>query len=195
MASTGATASTKSSHLVIPAIIGVAVGLLAVAVVFLVRDSEPVILLTDTDGEDVQVWIEGDVARPGLYQLQETSTVSDVLRLAGAQPAAVDLGGLDPNQPVTNGLQIVVASRESPPGEATSDQRIPSSSTGQVININAADASTLELLPGIGPVLAGRIIEYRQQNGAFTTVDELDAIRGISPRMVDEMRSMISVGD
>jgi competence protein ComEA len=63
-----------------------------------------------------------------------------------------------------------------------------------VVNINTASAAQLEELPGIGPVLAERVVAYREQNGPFQSVDELAEVAGISDRMVDELRALITTG-
>jgi competence protein ComEA len=64
---------------------------------------------------------------------------------------------------------------------------------GRLININSASASELELLPGVGPAMAGRIIEYRRQNGRFRSVDSLDEVKGIGPRTLEKLRPLIRV--
>jgi len=61
------------------------------------------------------------------------------------------------------------------------------------ININTASAAELELLPGIGPALAGRIIEYRSGSGPFRTVDQLDDVKGIGPRTLEKLRPLVRV--
>jgi competence protein ComEA len=63
------------------------------------------------------------------------------------------------------------------------------------ININTADASELDRLPGIGPAISSRIVEYRTEHGPFTIIDDLSLVSGISARMVDEMHTLITVGD
>ena len=62
-----------------------------------------------------------------------------------------------------------------------------------LVNINTADVAGLDALPGIGPTLAGRIVTYRTEHGAFVSVDDLDAVTGISSRMVDDLRDLITV--
>ena len=61
------------------------------------------------------------------------------------------------------------------------------------MNLNTADATALETLPGIGPALAQRITEYRQQHGSFKTVDQLDEVSGIGPALLEKLRSKVTV--
>ena len=64
---------------------------------------------------------------------------------------------------------------------------------GGLFNLNTADAATLETLPGVGAALAGRILEWREQNGAFASVDELDEVSGIGPAMLAKVRDLVTV--
>jgi competence protein ComEA len=68
------------------------------------------------------------------------------------------------------------------------------SASNGLININTASLGDLEQLPGIGPVIAQRIIEFREFYGPFTSIDQLDEVTGISPDMVDELRPLVTVG-
>jgi competence protein ComEA len=70
----------------------------------------------------------------------------------------------------------------------------PPATTQAAININTATTTELDALPGVGPAIAARIIEHRELNGPFRTVDDLEAVSGISQRMVNEMRHLITVG-
>ena len=78
-------------------------------------------------------------------------------------------------------------------GEATTGQ--DGSQISNKININTADATTLDSLPGIGPVYASRIIEYRQANDGFKSIEEIEQIKGIGPATFEKMKDMITVGE
>jgi len=85
------------------------------------------------------------------------------------------------------------------PAVATPDDPAPEPAPGPPpvashrVNLNTASASELELLPGIGPALAARIIEYRRTNGAFRNVDGLDEVKGIGPRTLEKLRPLVTV--
>ncbi|MBY0313147.1 MAG: ComEA family DNA-binding protein [Phycisphaerales bacterium] len=81
--------------------------------------------------------------------------------------------------------------RQSPPTTAVS--AAPATGIRTLVNINTATQAELELLPGIGPALAGRIIEHRTLRGAFRRVEDLDAVKGIGPRMLERLRPLVSV--
>lgn len=99
-------------------------------------------------------------------------------------------------------VPVVSADASGPPdaGEPSSTLVAPSRSSGQapetvarVINLNTASGAELELLPGIGPALAARILEYRKEHGRFRSVDELDNVKGIGPRTLEKLRPLVTI--
>lgn len=181
-------ASREFMRLLWPIVLGAAIGVFVLGAVLLVQDQESSIAIVDTDNETIQVWLEGEVERPGLYALDPSSTVGDLLDLAGGPDNDADVSRLDLTRPVADGAQVVVPARESVArSESDGDPTGP-------IDINQASAPQLELLPGIGPVLAGRIVDYRDVNGPFASPEQLAEVRGISPSMVEEMRDMLTGG-
>jgi competence protein ComEA len=138
----------------------------------------------------VVVSVVGLVARPGLVTLPTGSRVADAVEAAGgllpeADPAAVNLAAV-----VADGQQIAVGV----PGAATSSAGTAAgSAAGGPVNLNTATASDLDALPGIGPVLAQRIVSYRDQQGRFTSVEQLDDVPGIGPSIYDQLKTLVSV--
>ena len=136
----------------------------------------------------VPVYISGAVARPGVYWLAEGSVVVDVLELAGGPRDDADLERVNLAARVGDGSHVHVPRH----GEAATQGS--SGAPGQVlIDINAASAAELESLPGIGPALAGRIVAYREEHGAFSTVEELMNVSGIGERTFESLREMVVV--
>lgn len=135
------------------------------------------------------VHVAGAVRRPGLYRLEEGSRVNDAIRKAGgARPkAALELVNLA--APVSDGQQVVVPFR-SGAGQAVASPLAPGGTSGPV-SLNSATLEQLDALPGVGPVTAQKIIDYRTANGSFQTVDELDAVPGIGPARLEELRDLV----
>jgi len=129
------------------------------------------------------VHVVGGVRHPGLYRLPQGSRVADALaRAGGATPKAqVELVNLA--APLADGQQVVVPRRGSLAATA--------GGTGPV-HLNTATLEQLDALPGVGPVTAQKILAYRQEHGAFGSVDELDAISGIGPARLDELRKVVA---
>jgi competence protein ComEA len=144
---------------------------------------------------EVVVHVVGAVGTPGLYRLDEGSRVADALSLAGGATAKANLAGINLAAPLVDGTQIVVprkgdAARTgagSTPGGAGAQ-----SSPGGPIHLNTATAEELETIPGVGPVTAQRIIDFREQNGPFRSVDELDAVSGIGPKRLEQLRELVA---
>jgi competence protein ComEA len=137
----------------------------------------------------VVVDVVGAVRRPGLYRLAAGARVADALAHAGGSTRKADLEQVNLAAPVGDGQQIVIPRRAAPgePPMAGSG----SAQTGPV-HLNTATLEELDTLPGVGPVTAQKILDYRTQHGAFRSVDELDAISGIGPARLDQLRDLVT---
>lgn len=150
----------------------------------------------------VVVHVVGQVAAPGLVSVPVGARVADALTAAGGASPDADLTALNLARTVVDGEQIVVprpgeavAVAPSAPGTAAGTTA-PGSATGTAagpVDLNAADAATLDGLPGIGPVLAERIVAWRDANGRFTSVDELGEVSGIGPATLTDLRDLVRV--
>jgi competence protein ComEA len=141
-----------------------------------------------------RVHILGSVKAPGVYTMPAGALVQDALEAAGGSTADADIEQLNLAAEVEDHQQIVVPRRIT---EATPEEynvRTKGIPVNNLIDINAADSKTLQELPGIGPVLAGRIIEFREQKGAFTDIEELVDVKGIGDKMMEKLRPLITVG-
>lgn len=134
--------------------------------------------------------VVGAVRRPGLYRLREGSRVATAVARAGgatrrAQLELVNLAAL-----VSDGEQIVVP-RRGVDGAAVAAGG-GASAAGGPVHLNSATMEQLDALPGIGPVTAQKILDYRQEHGAFGSVDELDAVPGIGPARLEQLRDLVA---
>ena len=110
-----------------------------------------------------------------------------------AAPAAIDLAGQV--EPAGHEHKVGVTAPGAPGAPAERARAAVGSGAGSLIDINTASAAELDLLPGIGPALAGRIVEHRVANGSFSSVDGLDDVHGIGPRTIDRLRAMVTISD
>ena len=135
--------------------------------------------------------VAGWVRRPGVYEFASGDRVIDAVNRAGGARNGADLTTLNLAAPLTDGTQIVVPKPGStaPGGTGTTS----TSGGGALININSASETDLETLPGVGPVTAAAIIDYRTQNGPFSTVDDLVDVSGIGPATLEDMRPFVTV--
>jgi competence protein ComEA len=174
-------------------------GVIFLLVFLLARSPRDTVILKvepDPDPNELRVWVGGEVARPGIYTFDRGDRVADALKAAGGALESGDTSGLGLAAPLADSDQVIVPPKPAAAAPATTfsatGQTPPAS--GSVVNINTASAAQLEELPGIGPVLAERVVAYREQNGPFQSVDELAEVAGISDRMVDELRALITTG-
>lgn len=141
---------------------------------------------------EVVVEVVGKVRHPQVVTLPKGSRVQDALEAAGGARPGVDTTDQNLARPLVDGEQI----RIGLPGSAatTTAGGTPPSAPGGLIDINTAPAQALEQIPGVGPVLAQRIVSYREQNGGFQTVEQLLEVSGIGEATFAEMQSMVTVG-
>jgi competence protein ComEA len=140
----------------------------------------------------VVVSVVGTVARPGLVTLPEGARVADAIAAAGGLLPEADATSVNLAAVVSDGEQIAVgvpgaAVVDGAPGAATAG-----SGSGPV-DLNAATAADLDALPGIGPVLAQRIVEHRERSGPFRSVEQLDDVPGIGPATYAELAELVAV--
>lgn len=143
----------------------------------------------------VVVDVAGKVRRPGIASLPLGSRVVDALEAAGGARRGVDLVGLNLARVLVDGEQIVVG--VPPPGgvaaPAASAPGVPPPPGGALVNINTADQAQLEELPGVGPVTAAAILQWRTENGPFTAVDELMEVSGIGEATLAEIAPHVTL--
>lgn len=132
--------------------------------------------------------VQGEVKTPGVYELPMNSRVNDALKAAGGALKSADLTYLNQARLIKDGEQIFVDRKIS--GTVT---RARSTTVNGILNLNRASAKELEKLPGIGPVLASRIVDYRKINGNFQSVDELGKVQGIGASTLEKFKSKIRV--
>jgi competence protein ComEA len=142
--------------------------------------------------KEVVVDVVGAVRRPGLYRLAEGSRVADaVARAGGATPRAqVELVNLA--APIVDGEQIVVPRRGAVAGAAGGTAGAATGAASGPVHLSTATLEQLDALPGVGPVTAQKILDYRQEHGVFGSVDELDAIPGIGPARLEQLRDLVA---
>jgi competence protein ComEA len=132
--------------------------------------------------------VVGAVRRPGLVRLPEGSRVADAIANAGGLRRGAERAGVNFAAPVSDGQQVVVPQRGA--AVAAGVGGAAPASTGPV-SLSSATAEQLDALPGVGPATAEKIVAYRQQHGAFRSVDELDAISGIGPARIADLRGLV----
>jgi competence protein ComEA len=139
----------------------------------------------------VLVDVAGWVHRPGVYEFTEGARVIDAIDAAGGARSGAVLEALNLAAPLTDGTQILVP-REGQEGVAPAPVT-GGAVAGGLVNVNSAIATELEELPGIGEVIAQRIIDYRTENGPFATVDELLDVSGIGDAILESIRELVTV--
>lgn len=146
----------------------------------------PTELPVDAPAPVIYVHILGHVERPGLYALPEGARAVDAVAAAGGFTADAEAGGLNLARFVSDGEQIVVPAVGEAPVAAAG-------TSGGLVNLNTADAATLDTLPGVGPATAAKIIAWREQNGRFASIEDLLDVGGIGPSKFDALKDLVTV--
>lgn len=137
------------------------------------------------DVETVRVHVSGMVVAPGVVDVEPDAIVADAIDAAGGLLPEARVDQINLAAPVTAGAQIVV------PGPDGQREGSESSQEDGVLSINAATASDLESLPGVGPVLAERIVAFREENGGFEVIEDLLQVPGIGEAKLAAMRDLV----
>jgi competence protein ComEA len=138
------------------------------------------------------VHVVGQVFKPGLYSLPDGSRVDDAISRAGGPKPRAALEAVNLAAPVADGQQIVVPSRREA-AQALAGGPVAGATPGARVHLNSATLEQLDELPGVGPVTAQKILDYRTEHGAFASVDELDAVPGIGPATLAELRDLVDL--
>jgi competence protein ComEA len=139
------------------------------------------------------VHVVGEVHRPGLYRLRDGARVADAVRRAGGASRKADLAALNLAAPLVDGTQVLVPSRA--PTVASVGEGASSGTTGAPsgpVSLSSATVDELDELPGIGPITAQKIVDFRAEHGPFASVDDLDAVPGIGPTRVEQLRDLVT---
>jgi competence protein ComEA len=142
-----------------------------------VASPSPVVLLV--------VDVVGKVTRPGIYQVPTGSRVDDAVRAAGGALPGTDLSALNLARKIADGEQIAVGVPAAPATNAS----VPAGP----VDLNSATVAQLDALPGVGPVLAQHIVEWRDVHGRFASIDQLRQVSGIGDAKLADLRSLVTV--
>lgn len=146
----------------------------------------PTVLLVDVAG-----WVR----RPGVYEFREGARIVDAIEAAGGARPGAALEMLNLAAPLADGTQVLVVKAGAAPAPAPGAPAVPGAAgaPGGLVNVNTASATELEALPGIGEVIAQRIIDHRTANGPFASVEELLEVSGIGEAILGSIRELVTV--
>lgn len=160
----------------------------------------------NTNDDIVVIHITGSVKNPGIVKLKEGSRIEDAIEAAGGLTENADITKVNLAYVVEDGTKIKIpsASEEDIGDEDIIDSKsgdniiieentISSNNSTQTININKATEKEFETLPGIGPSLASKIIEYRNQNGKFGSIEDIKNVNGIGDSKYEKIKDLITV--
>lgn len=150
------------------------------------RPSPPVRFVEPPAPSELVVQVDGGVVRPGVYRVPTGSRVGDAIHAAGGATADADAGSLNYARLLRDGDRVTVP-RQAARGPAAGAVERP------LVSLNAATAEQLETLPGIGPVLARRIVEHRIRYGSFQRLEDLLQVEGVGPRVLERLRPLLAV--
>jgi competence protein ComEA len=142
------------------------------------------------------VHVVGAVRRPGLYRLREGARVADAVSRAGGATGRAELAALNLAAPLVDGIQVLVPRRVAASQAFEATDGDPSAAgtagLGRKLSLFSATADQLDELPGVGPITAQKILDYRAEHGPFRSVDDLDAVPGIGPTRIEQLRDFVT---
>jgi competence protein ComEA len=157
------------------------------------RSARPAVVAMRASPEPAKkllVHVVGGVRRPGLYRLDDGSRVDDAIRMAGGPKPKAALELINLAAPVADGQQVIVPLKGKVGSVGVAD--VPGAPP-QPVHLNSATLEELDTLPGISPVTAQKILDYRTEHGAFSSVEELDSVPGIGPARLAELKELVDL--
>lgn len=175
------------------------------------------VTITPSRPQKLYVHVAGCVRNPGVYQFSPGSRVLDAVHAAGGAVKGADLESINLAEKLADGEQVFIAKKgkanlpvqscvrggrtqvasnpeKNPSGNETASKPQKLTVPGKgVVNINTAGLAQLQRLPGVGPSTAERILEYRKANGVFSSIDELDEVKGIGPAKIASLKPFVSL--
>ena len=157
---------------------------------------------TEDEEELVIVHVTGEVKKPGVVRVKEGSRVEDIVKAAGGLTENADISNINLAYVVEDGTKIRIPSTDDEKqeeyitqsiGEGIIMQEENNNSRSRIVNINTANETELEELPGIGASIAGRIIEYRNKNGKFKSIEDIKNVTGIGDSKFEKIKDLIKV--
>ncbi|MEH0939037.1 ComEA family DNA-binding protein [Micromonospora psammae] len=149
-----------------------------------------------TPGGELVVAVAGKVRRPGLVRVPAGARVADAVQAAGGALPGVDVALLNPARKVADG-ELILVGVAAPPGQPAPPGGPPAAGgapgPGGLLNLNTATLAQLDALPGVGPVLAQRILTHRDQQGGFRSVGDLRQVDGIGDARYEQLKDLVTV--
>lgn len=140
--------------------------------------------------QEITVYVSGAVSHPGVISLPDGARVADAVNACGGVLPTADPDALNMAQPLKDGMQIRVVQKTAAQNGAAGTAAV---SRDGLVNINTADEKALDSLPGIGPAMAKRIIEYRSVNGSFQKLEDLKKVKGIGEAKFARLKDKVSL--
>jgi competence protein ComEA len=139
------------------------------------------------------VHVVGEVRRPGLYRLRDGARIADAVHRAGGALRDADLAAVNLAAPLVDGVQILVPAKTSAPsGSSTESAGGATGAPRGPVSLSSATLEELDQLPGVGPITAQKIVDYRTEHGPFASVDDLDPVPGIGPTRIEQLRELVT---
>lgn len=146
---------------------------------------------------EISVYVSGQVKTPAVVTLKDEGNLRlvDAVNAAGGLTEFADSEKINLAEPLFDGQHIHVPTKEIFFAELTDEKKSPEKKSDKIVNINTAGEKMLTMLPGVGPSIAGKIVEYREHNGKFEKIDDIKKVRGIGDKKFEKMKEFLAVGD
>ena len=155
------------------------------------------ILTPGSPEQSIFVHVAGAVRRPGLYEFPPGARIADAIDAARGARSPAALNQINLAEPLVDGQKIHVQRPGAALPTTTGTTGVPaptsSGTTGALVNLNTADQAALDTIPGVGPVTATAILDFRSQVGAFTSIDQLLDVSGIGPATLESIRPYVTL--